>query len=268
MKTITHSISKVALCLLSLTVVVATAQARDIEYKNQEVQVNVNPGEPTQIHFPGVVQGGFKKKRSSLSLDKRDQDLVIFASDSIGKTGEAILVRLDDGRSYSMRVTKASDESPRDATVRIVDKRDHSITSDDSEEEPEYVDKNYPKAPANSVAGLLREMVLVAEFGKDKVQGYRVSDSYKGEQVLNDGTMQAKIDKIFIGSNYWGYVIDTQNMLDQTQKLNPATFRLDGTRAVSAQRWELAPQPLTAEQQVAAQHMSKVYVVTRARKSN
>jgi hypothetical protein len=111
----------------------------------------------------------------------------------------------------------------------------------------------------------MREMVLVAEFGKKTIPGYTLSERHKGETVVSDGALLAKIDKIFIGPNLWGYVLDTTNLLDQSQKLNAAAFRIDGTRAISASNWELAARPLNVEEQIAAKHNTKVYIVTRAR---
>jgi hypothetical protein len=111
----------------------------------------------------------------------------------------------------------------------------------------------------------MREMALVAEFGKGQIPGYQVSEKFKGQTVVSDGALLAKIDRIFIGANLWGYVLDTTNLLDQSQKLNPATFRIDGTRAISASNWELSARPLNVEQQVAGKHNAKVYIVTRAR---
>ena len=113
----------------------------------------------------------------------------------------------------------------------------------------------------------MRDMILVAEFGKPSIAGYKVSERYKGETVLRDGTLVAKIDQIFLGSKFWGYVIDTSNLLDQTQRLNPASFRIDGTRAISASRWELTGRPLNIEQQLAGKDKTKVYVITKARQN-
>jgi hypothetical protein len=113
---------------------------------------------------------------------------------------------------------------------------------------------------------LVRELILVAEYGKQRnIPGYRRSNKYTGETVMHDGSIEAKIDEIFMGPDYWGYVLNVENLLDTTQKLNPASFRLDGTRAVSAQRWELSARPQTAEQRLAKKHVAKVYIVTRAK---
>jgi len=242
-----------------------TAEARDVRYENAEIPVYVKPGEPTQILFPGAVAGGVKRRMSSLSLEHKDSQLVIFANEAITDSGEAIIVRLQDGRSYSVRVSKSTGEKVRDDVVRIEDGRGAIIA--DSSEEPAYKERKFDYAPPSQVSGLMREMVLAAEFGKKSIAGYRMSEQYKGETVLNDGTLEAKIDRIFIGPNLWGYVIDATNLLDQGQRLNAATFRLDGTRAVSAQNWELAPRPLNIEQQIAAKHKGKIYVMTRAKRA-
>lgn len=252
------------LCLAAL-LTPWTAAARDVRYENTEIQVYVTPGEPTQILFPGSVAGGVKRKSSALSLAPEKSQLVIFANESITDSGEAIIVRLTDGRSYSVRVSKSTGDNKRDDVVRIEDGR--SAMAVDEMEEPAYKERRFDYAPPSQVSGLMREMILAAEFGKKSIAGYRTSEQYKGETVLNDGTLEAKIDKIFIGPNLWGYVIDATNLLDQSQRINAATFRLDGTRAVSAQNWELAAQPLNVEQQIAAKHKGKIYVVTKAKRS-
>jgi hypothetical protein len=251
-------------CLTSL-LWAAPALARDIEYGSGEVTVNVVPGEPTQIQFPGEVRGGYKPKLSNIDLEKKDSDLIVFAGEGLSDKGEAIIVRLSDGRSYSLRIRTADDEHPRDDVIRLEDRR-HANSDEEEEELKAYKEKKFEYAPPSTVTGLMREMVLVAELGKKGIIGYKVSDRYKGETVMSDGTMRATIDRIFIGPNLWGYVLDTHNMLDQTQQLNPASFRIDGTRAISAERWELSPRPLNIEQQIAGKDKAKVYIVTRAKK--
>lgn len=239
------------------------ALARDIEYQNQEFAVYVNPGEPTQIQFPGSISGGFRKKQSSVSLERKGSDLIVFANEALPDQGEALIVRLEDGHSYSVRLLRSNAEMPRDDLVRVLDTQaSYSVSS---EEEPAYKDKTFEYAPPSQVSGLMREMVLNAEFGKRSIAGYKVSSRHKGQTVLNDGTLLATIDRIYMGPNLWGYVLDTENMLDETQKINPATFRLDGTRAVTAADWELAPRPMDLEQQISGKHKTKLYIVTKAR---
>ncbi len=260
-QTMAKLLSFAALCTAALP---SIALARDVEYQNEEVLISVTPGEPTQIKFPGVIAGGFKKKLSKLSIDRKDTDLIVFANDALDRSGEAMIVRLEDGRSYSMRIQKASETFPRDTVVSVLDKKS-SIIGTEEEEDPLYKEKKFEYAPPTQVSGLMREMVLVAEFGKSTISGYKTSETYRGQSVLNDGTVSAKIDKIFMGTNLWGYVLDAENLLDTTQKLNPATFRLDGTRAISLQDMELSPRPVDIEQQISAGHNTKVYIVTKAR---
>jgi len=242
----------------------ALSFARDIEYSDEEIAIRITPGEPTQIRFPGIVAGGYKKSYSALSLEKKEGDLIVFANDKIDDVGEAIVVRLQDGRSYSVRLQKSSPENPRDDVIKIRDKRG-SIIDDNEEAAPAYKEKKFDYAPPTQVSGLMRELVLAAEFGKQQISGYQVTDQYKGETVLNDGAIQATVDRIYVGPNLWGYVLDVKNVLDVSQKINPATFRLDGTRAISANYWELAPRPINIEQQIAGKHNAKVFIVTKAR---
>jgi hypothetical protein len=249
---------------LLLLVSLQGALARDIEYRDSEVVVRVSPNDPTQIQFPSPVAGGFKKRVSVLSLEPRDTDLVVFAGEGLNEAGEAIIVRLKDGRSYSLRIAKATAASPRDNQVKILDTRAPVVGEEETD--PAYREKRFEYAPPSQVAGLLREMTLISEFGKTSIPGYRASESYKGQTVLNDGALLAKIDKIFMGPNLWGYVLETENLLETTQKINPAAFRIDGTRAISAKNWELAPIPQTAEQKLAAAHTTKVYIVAKARR--
>ena len=241
----------------------ANSFARDVEYKDSEISIFVKPGEPTQVQFPGDLSGGFKKKGSSLSIDQKDTDLIVYATDRLPGDGEAIIVRLKDGRSYSLRVKRAGEGKDRDDVVRVED-GSRSILSEE-EDGPRQNAPVLSKAPPTHIAGLMREMVLVSEFGKATIPGYRETTRYHGQTVLSDGTVEAKIDRIFIGPNLWGYVLDAKNMMDQSQRLNPASFRLDGTRAIMAQNWELAPRPLNIEEQVSGKHDSKVYIVTRPR---
>lgn len=263
-----NNISKSIITIAVGLVLSTSAWARDLEYKGSESDIYINPGEPTQIRFPGKVIGGYKSKISNLTVDRKDSDVILFAQEGLSESGDAIIVRLEDGRSYSLRVKPATEINPRDTLVKVEDGRgvfSEYTEDDESGTDVPYRDRDFAYAPSGTVSGLMREMVLVAEFGKKGITGYRVSERYKGEPILNDGTISAVIDRIFIGPNLWGYVIDASNLLDQGQKLNPASFRIDGTRAIMAERWELAPKPLNIEQQIARGDRSKIYIVTRAK---
>jgi hypothetical protein len=266
-KRLTGMFRIVAFCLAGFMSCPNAALARDVEYHENdgEVEVFVNVGEPTEVVFEGgKIKDGFKNSNAGIALDRKESSLVIFGKENMSENGEAILVRLDDGRSYPLRIRRASSDNPRDAKVSIDDGRGAMGSSEEEAPAP-YREQGFAYAPPSKVSGLMREMVLGAEFGKASIPGYTVSEKYKGQTVVSDGAVLAKIDKMYIGSNLWGYVLDATNLLDQSQKLNPATFRIDGTRAVSLSNWELAPRPLNVEEQISAKHNVKVYIVTRAR---
>lgn len=259
MKIIITKIIFLNLLLLTSFIFSNIALARDIRYDGNEEVVYVNPGEPTQITFPSKVSGGFKNKDSRIALEKQDHYIIIFAKPGLSLEGESIIVQIDDKRTYSLRIMTATPDNPRDGNISITDLRPPM------EDTEEGGTTQFSKPTA--VSELMRHMILVAEFGKQKsVPGYRRSNQYSGETVLHDGTLKATIDEIFMGTNLWGYVLNVENTLDTTQRINPATFRLDGTRAVVAQKWELAPQPKTPEQEISKGHVGKVYIVTKAKR--
>ena len=239
--------------------------ARDVQYNGGEETIYVKPGEPTQVTFPGKIAGGFKKKSSAVNLERQDNYLIVFAQQNLSLDGEAIIVHLADKRTYSLRVLPATGGMPKDGQVVISDSR-----SPETEEEPvadTKTDGARTFAPPTAISGLMREMMLVSEFGKKKgIPGYKRSNRFSGETVLDDGALNAKIDEIFMGTDLWGYVLSVENKLQTNQRVNPATFRLDGTRAVSCDKWELSARPLTPEQQVAQTHKGHVYIVTRAKR--
>jgi hypothetical protein len=260
-------VTGVLLAALSVVASSQSAFARDVEYseKDGEIEVFVNVGEPTEVVFDGAkIRDGFKNSNAGIALDRKDSSLVIFAKENMNENGEAILVRLDDGRSYPLRIRKASTDNPRDAKVSVGDGRGPVGSSEEDRPAP-YREQGFAYAPPSKVSGLMREMVLAAEFGKATIPGYTTSEKFKGQTVISDGAVIAKIDKMYIGSNLWGYVLDATNLLDQTQKVNPASFRIDGTRAISLSNWELSPRPLNVEEQISNKHNAKVYIVTRAR---
>lgn len=262
LKKLSHVTLRVAVCALPCV----SAYARDVEYSsgNGEIQVFVNPGEPTEIIFEGGrIKDGFKNSNAGIALQRKDSSLVVFGKENMNENGEALLVRLDNGSSYPIRIRKAGAE-PRDAQVVVGDGKG-AMGSGEEEAPAPYNERSYDYAPPSKVSGLMREMALVAEFGKATIPGYQMSEKFKGQTVVSDGAVIAKIDKIFVGPNLWGYVLDASNLLDHSQKLNPATFRIDGTRAISAANWELSARPMNIEHQIASRHNTKVYIVTRSR---
>lgn len=256
----------VALLLLAITTVVnpVSAWARDYEYEGGEIAVYVRPGEPTMVTFPGKVLGGYLAPSGQVTVERSGESLVVYSQPGLVDQGEAVLVQIEDNRSYALRVYQSNSMFPRDDLITVRDLRQPEFELPEDQVNAETKPEN---APSTSVQGLMREMVLVAEFGKMKgIPGYRRSNRYSGETVVHDGAVEAKIDEIFMGTNLWGYVLSVENLLDTNQRINPAVFRIDGTRAISAERWELAPRPVTSEQKIANQHAAKVYIITRSKR--
>src|SRR5688572_4284445 len=165
--------------LLLLLALSTPAFARDLQYGGDEAIIRVRPGEPTQVTFPGKIEGGFKRdKNSNIVLERQNNFLVVFSRPQLGLDGESLIVHLEDSRSYALRIVPATETDERDVSVKII------VTREPDEEEVETGSSNpLPSgesvafAPPSTISGLMREMMLAAEFGKQKgIAGYRRSN--------------------------------------------------------------------------------------------
>ncbi len=260
--------SKFATLALGVVLTIGNpAWARDVQYTGQEASVYVAPNEPTNIKFPSKIAGGYITTDSAIQLQREGNDLIVFSSEALKQEGEAIIVKLNDRRSFSLRLKPSDEFNQRDPMVVIQDLTGSGLEGlrEEGEEEKPYQPQDGKYAPPTVLSGFMREMVLFTEFGKPKIRGYEVSSKHRGETIFHDGALHAKVNSIFVGQNYWGYVLDAENLLESNQVLNPGSFRLDGTRAISANRWELSPKPTKTEEELAGRHKTKIYIITKAK---
>jgi hypothetical protein len=99
-------------------------QANAIEYvvENEETPIYLRLGEPTLVEFPAAIEGGFRTKHSSYSLERDKNQLVLFLNKTTpNPKGEGILVMLKDGRICALRLLEETPEHSRDVVVRISD---------------------------------------------------------------------------------------------------------------------------------------------------
>lgn len=124
--------------------------------------------------------------------------------------------------------------------------------------------KHVPNTKRSPAASLIRQLVLISEFGvSKKIPGHRTISRYMGETVIDNGSLVAKVHQMIAGRQLLGYVFAVTNMLDEPLELSRAMFRMDDTKTISASRWALAPRPVNAEQQLTGAHRAFDYVVTR-----
>ena len=76
-------------------------------------------GEPLLVQFPDKILGGFKRKSSGLSIERKEDFLVLFAQKDLDPAGEALLVQTEDLTFYSFRVMLASAEHRADVRVKL-----------------------------------------------------------------------------------------------------------------------------------------------------
>ena len=143
-----------ALCALSTLIISRPTHARDVEYSSGsgEIPVWVNVGEPTEVIFEGGrIKNGFKNRNAGIDLDRKDSSLIIFGKENLNENGEALLVRLENGTSYPLRVRKASSDNPRDAQVVVGDGK--GAMGSEEEVPPPFQERSYEYAPPSKVSG-------------------------------------------------------------------------------------------------------------------
>jgi hypothetical protein len=87
----------------------------------EEKIIEVRPYETTQVVFPRNVDYGFKHPNSDVKVDKAANVLVVSASESLKKGGEPIVVFLDDGTFFPLRIIKAADPASRRVSLNATE---------------------------------------------------------------------------------------------------------------------------------------------------
>ena len=186
-------------CVLALFLLIPleNAEARDFNYTGgEEARIYVTPGEPTQVSFPGKIKGGFMASED-ISIKRQDNFVVVFAQQGLSPDGDVLIIHLEDSRAYSLRVIPSGfSDHQRDSMVKIIDTREPEFEEESVETKIRETKGPYPSPSV--VPGLMRELILISEFSRKKgIPGYRRSNIYSGETVLNDGTVSAVVDEIF-----------------------------------------------------------------------
>lgn len=83
----------------------------------QTVGVRLETGRKTVLSFPVEVVGGFRRSRSNLTLSRRGKDVELAPLDGLTVDGEAVLIKLKDGRWYSVRARRADAQHPADISL-------------------------------------------------------------------------------------------------------------------------------------------------------
>jgi hypothetical protein len=87
----------------------------------EERVIEVRPYEPTQVVFPRKIDHGFKHPNSDVKVDKAANVLVVSASGSLKKGGEPIVVFLDDGTFFPLRIIKAANPASRRVSLNVTE---------------------------------------------------------------------------------------------------------------------------------------------------
>jgi hypothetical protein len=92
-----------------------------VRCQREERVIEVRPYEPTQVVFPRKIDHGFKHPNSDVKVDKAANVLVVSASESLKKGGEPIVVFLDDGTFFPLRIIKAANPASRRVSLNVTE---------------------------------------------------------------------------------------------------------------------------------------------------
>ena len=92
-----------------------------VRCQREERVIEVRPYEPTQVVFPRKIDYGLKHPNSDVKVDKAANVLVVSASESLKKGGESIVVFLDDGTFFPLRIIKAANPASRRVSLNVTE---------------------------------------------------------------------------------------------------------------------------------------------------
>lgn len=93
------------------------ASARNIRLDGTRHVVCAEPGRDTQIIFPSAIVRT-ARHHHFIAVDRRENVLILFATNNAPEEGEALPVTLDDGSTHSFLVVPTSACDSRDAVIR------------------------------------------------------------------------------------------------------------------------------------------------------
>lgn len=222
-----------------LIILTFNVHARVIEFDGQQIIVRVTQGRTTQVELPEAVANiitGIDQNKLSLEHSKNR----IFIHPIIFIEGD-IFVITENNHSYPFSLV-IGEESNRDVTVVV----NHAAMK--AQEKL----KTFRHEPSV----LLRAMMMGKELeGIDIV-------AHHSEIIYNDGSIIIRLEKTFMTpSNLRGYVMIIENISDLDLNIPLQKIYFDGLIAIAAEREFLSRKPITPDEKMANNHISKLYMI-------
>jgi hypothetical protein len=198
------------------------------------------------IEFPEEIADAFTVLTPDhIAIDYRTNVLYLQPLTDLDGT---VFVATRSGASYTLAV--ATDPHGGDVAVRIVP---HG----------QRTQERVQATRSLTAVGLIRAMAkgeipAGVEHAAADSQGPTAS-----HEVYNDGQLVLRLLEVYLAPTMRGYVVEAQNLTGASIPTPVQDLAIPGLQAVAAEQQLLSPQPRSLEEQLAAAHRCKMYLVVK-----
>jgi hypothetical protein len=240
------SLSVVVIGLWTAPVWGASSGPRIVDYQGAPVAVRLPVSQAGAVEFPEEIADAFTVLTAEhIAIDYRANVLYLQLLQELDGT---VFVATRSGASYTLAVATAANGT--DVAVRIVPRgrRTH---------------ERVQATRSLTAVGLIRAMAN----GEIPPGIERAAAASQGpsasHEVYNDGQIALRLMEVYLAPTMRGYVVEAQNLTGASIPTPVQDLAIPGLQAVAAEQQLLYPHPRTLEEQLAAAHRCKMYLVVK-----
>ena len=224
----------------------ASTGSKIVEYQGAPVRVRLPVSQAGAIEFPEEITDAFTALTAEqIALDYRQHVLYLQPLRELEGT---VFVATRSGASYTLAVV--TDSQGSDFALRIVPRGQRT-------------QERLQATRSLTAVGLIRAMAngeipAGVEHAAATTQGPSAS-----HELYNDGQIVLRLVDVYLAPTMRGYVVEAQNLTGASIPTPVQDLAIPGLQAVAAEQQLLYPQPRTAEEQLAAAHRCKMYLVVK-----
>ncbi len=224
----------------------ASSGPRIVDYQGAPVAVRLPVSQAGAVEFPEEIADAFTVLTAEhIAIDYRNNVLYLQPLKELDGT---IFVATHSGASYSLAVATAPNGT--DVALRIVPRGQRT-------------QERLQATRSLTAVGLIRAMAngeipAGVEHAAAQAQGPGAS-----HELYNDGQISLRLVEMYLAPTMRGYVVEAQNLTGASIPTPVQDLAIPGLQAVAAEQQLLYPQPRTVEEQLAAAHRCKMYLVVK-----
>ena len=224
----------------------ASGGPRIVDYQGAPIAVRLPVSQAGAVEFPEEIADAFTVLTAEhIAMDYRANVLYLQPLQELDGT---VFVATRSGASYTLAVATAPNGT--DVAVRIVPRGQRT-------------QERLQATRSLTAVGLIRAMAngeipAGVERAAADAQGPTAS-----HELYNDGQIALRLMEVYLAPTMRGYVVEAQNLTGASIPTPVQDLAIPGLQAVAAEQQLLYPQPRTLEEQLAAAHRCKMYLVVK-----